>query len=346
MNSNPLNQRNKNISSLSTTPNSAGKNNNNFSSSKKVNNNNILNSNKKALANSNSKTNLNSKKNSIIIKSDLIDIDNIDESAYNPDPFALPKKKFEHNLYTSNIEKTVQNYNIIKENVNKKISNSKIPEDVAALQSKNFALLEQLDKLNSILDTIVEKKNFAKKKNTNINSNKNNLKNKELSSNKMTSKEINNKLLQSYIKQYNLLNTRYQKISQEDYIPDLKQNVELLTLEISNLEKENRQLRTDQFKSEYFLKNQYSSQSELNYRKKVEEYDKLNNEYTKIMQTIPKKEDSSRNNEMKIEQLNENKQNLIKIAKEMYNINNPEEKMNKKKRKEKMIMLLLIIIMK
>ena len=93
MNSNPLNQRNKNIPSISNTPNSAGKNNNNFSSSKKVNNNNILNSNKKALANSNSKTNLNSKKNSIIIKSDLIDIDNIDDSAYNPDPFTLPKKK-------------------------------------------------------------------------------------------------------------------------------------------------------------------------------------------------------------------------------------------------------------
>ena len=269
--------------------------------------------------------------------SSQIDIDNFDESAYNSGPYVLPKKAFEHNLYKTNIEKTANSYNAIKENINKKIFNSNIPNDVESLQNRNFSLLEQLDKLNGILDAIVEKKNFAQKKNVNINIRpKQNVKKINASKSqelniKYSSKEINKKLLQSYIKQYDLLSNKYKKLTEENYVETLKQQMNTVTLSISNLEKENRNLQTIQFKSEYILKNKYPSQNEMNYMKKSTEYNKLENEYVKIMRKIPQKEDSSKCNEIKINQLCESKESLIKMAKEKYNIENPEEKISNKK---------------
>jgi hypothetical protein len=98
--------------------------------------------------------------------------------------------------------------------------------------------------------------------------------------------------LQSYIKQYDLLSNKYKKLTEENYVETLKEQMNEVTLSISNLEKENRKLQTIQFKSEYMLKNKYPSQNEMNYMKKSTEYNKLENEYVKIMRKIPKKEDS------------------------------------------------------
>ena len=123
-----------------------------------------VNNKNKTNSNSKSKFNKNINNNLLLINSSQIDIDNFDESAYNSEPYVLPKKAFEHNLYKTNIEKTANSYNAIKENINKKIFNSNIPDDAESLQNRNFALLEQLDKLNGILDAIVEKKNFTQKK--------------------------------------------------------------------------------------------------------------------------------------------------------------------------------------
>lgn len=296
-----------------------------------VNNKNKVNSNSKSKFNKNIDNNL------LLINSSQIDIENFDESAYNSDPYVLPKKDFQHNLYKTNIEKTANNYNAIKENINKKIFNNNIPTDAESLQNRNFALLEQLDKLNGILDTIVEKKNFTQKKNVNINLRPkqnvkkiNSSKSQELSI-KYSTKEINKKLLQSYIKQYDLLSNKYKKLTEENYVDTLKDQINEVTLSISSLEKENRKLQTIQFKSEYMLKNKFPSQNEMNYMKKSTEYNKLENEYVKIMRKIPRKEDSSKYNEIKINQLSESKESLIKMAKEKYNIENPEEKINNKK---------------
>ena len=293
--------------------------------------------NNKNKVNSNSKFNKNINNNLLLINSSQIDIDNFDESAYNSEPYVLPKKSFEHNLYKTNIEKTANSYNEIKENINKKIFNSNIPEDAESLQNRNFTLLEQLDKLNGILDAIVEKKNFTQKKNVNISLRpKQNIKKINASKSqelniKYSTKEINKKLLQSYIKQYDLLSNKYKKLTEENYVETLKEQMKEVTLSISNLEKENRKLQTLQFKSEYMLKNKFPSQNEMNYMKKSTEYNKLENEYVKIMRKIPRKEDSSKCNEIKINQLSESKESLIKMAKEKYNIENPEERISNKK---------------
>ena len=296
-----------------------------------------VNNKNKTNSNSKSKFNKNINNNLLLINSSQIDIDNFDESAYNSEPYVLPKKTFEHNLYKTNIEKTANSYNAIKENINKKIFNSNIPDDAESLQNRNFALLEQLDKLNSILDAIVEKKNFTQKKNVNINLRPkqnakkiNSSKSQELNI-KYSTKEINKKLLQSYIKQYDLLSNKYKKLTEENYVETLKEQMNEVTLSISNLEKENRKLQTLQFKSEYMLKNKFPSQNEMNYMKKSTEYNKLENEYVNIMRKIPRKEDSSKYNEIKINQLSESKESLIKMAKEKYNIENPEERISNKK---------------
>ena len=296
-----------------------------------------FNVNNKNKVNSNSKFNKNINNNLLLINSSQIDIDNFDESAYNSEPYVFPKKSFEHNLYKTNIEKTANSYNEIKENINKKIFNSNIPEDAESLQNRNFTLLEQLDKLNGILDAIVEKKNFTQKKNVNISLRpKQNIKKINASKSqelniKYSTKEINKKLLQSYIKQYDLLSNKYKKLTEENYVETLKEQMKEVTLSISNLEKENRKLQTLQFKSEYMLKNKFPSQNEMNYMKKSTEYNKLENEYVKIMRKIPRKEDSSKCNEIKINQLSESKESLIKMAKEKYNIENPEERISNKK---------------
>ena len=296
-----------------------------------------VNNKNKTNSNSKSKFNKNINNNLLLINSSQIDIDNFDESAYNSEPYVLPKKTFEHNLYKTNIEKTANSYNAIKENINKKIFNSNIPDDAESLQNRNFALLEQLDKLNGILDAIVEKKNFTQKKNVNNNLRPkqnakkiNSSKSQELNI-KYSTKEINKKLLQSYIKQYDLLSNKYKKLTEENYVETLKEQMNEVTLSISNLEKENRKLQTLQFKSEYMLKNKFPSQNEMNYMKKSTEYNKLENEYVNIMRKIPRKEDSSKYNEIKINQLSESKESLIKMAKEKYNIENPEERISNKK---------------
>ena len=344
-----INKKNTKLSSLSTNSNSVGKNINNklSSSNEKIKNNSNVNNNKASLGHSNSQLNVNSnklttknkkninkiktnnsQKKSIIINSDLMDIDNIDESAYNPEPFVPPKKQFDHNLYISKIENTINNYNEIKVDLNKKILDTKLPNNAKNLQLRNFSLLEQLDKLNAILDTMVERKRFTKqKKNLDSSQNKKISKSQEI---RISSKEINYKLLNSFEKQYSDLSEKYQKISQDNYVQNLKKEVKTITDEITNMEKINRELKTLQFKAEYSLKNNNYSQNDLNYKKNLTQYERLDNEYTKLMKKIPIIEELIQNNEIKINQLNDNKNDLITIAKEMYNINNPEEIINKK----------------
>ena len=335
------NNKKKNLYSLNNKATSEMKNKDKNISPNKEKNINDINANKNILFNFNSNSNElgsnnenNNKNNKILINSELINLDSIDENSYNPDPFILPKKKFKHNFYISTIETTVYNYNKIKETVNKKLFNSKIPNKTDILQLKNFSLLSQLDQLNVILDTLVERKRFARKNNdSNSKKNKNivSSKSQELQNIKLSSKDINIKLLNNFQKQYNLLTEKYKKISKEDYLQTLKSELETISKEISEIEKVNRDLKTTQFKAEYILKNKSVSPNDINYEKKLGEYNHLNNEYTRLMKKIPPKDEEIERNNEKIKQLNEMKNNLIKIAKEMYNINNPEEKIVTKK---------------
>ena len=309
MSLNNINKRHKNNSSLNSNSNSSRKNNFKKVSPNTEKNTQDFNTNKKSVSQSNYQMNSNSKNltvknnnnkdnNSKLKNTNMINIDNIDISSYNPDPFIIPKKEFEHNLYITKIEETIYNYNNIKVALNKKIFDDKIPKKALSLQLKNFALLEELDKLNIILDILVERKRFScKKDNIGDNESKSNgIKNKENIENnggkKLSLKHINNKLLDSVMKQTKILTEKYQKLTKVNYISDIKKNIDSVSSEIINVEKTNRDLKKAKIMNEYELSKKKVPKNDINYKNKVEQYEHFDKEYSKLMKYIAKLEDS------------------------------------------------------
>ena len=301
------------------------------------------NENSKTLTYSNSKidlrnsiSNINKSDSSFINGNKFMNIDNIDESNYNKDLFIIPKKT-NKKYYTSNIEKAVETYNEIKKEINIKLYNKKALNNTKAVQMRNFSMVTLLEKLNKVLDTIVERSRINNKK---IKANSLSqsqeiikIKNKEFTDKKMLlEKDINNNLLKSYIQQNNLLSAKYDKLTKGNYPINLKSDIANTNQEITKLEKENRELKRTQSRNELILKNLKTTKDESIYKKKLENYDKLCNEFESIIKNIKLKESESKVNEKRINKLEESKNSLIKTAKDEYHIEKPEEILEQKKK--------------
>ena len=298
--------------------------------------------NSKSLMYSNSnldiKNNINKKKKLASIKNSL-NLDNVDESNYKEELYIIPQKITYRKFYTSNIEKTIETYNEIKKEINKKL-NKKINYTTSKpIQMQNYSMVNLLEKLNKILDVIVQRSRLTNSKNrmnTIISESQEIKSNKEMksvrnNSKKISEKVINNRLLNSYKQQFNLLTSKFDSLTKGNYVINLKENITKYSNEITKLEKENRELHRTQLRSELILKNLKTSKNEENYKKKLEEFDKLSIEYETINKHITLKEGELKSNEKRISKLEENKNNLIKKAKEEYNIQNPEEIITEKK---------------
>ena len=116
--------------------------------------------NSKSLMYSNSnldiKNNINKKKKLASIKNSL-NLDNVDESNYKEELYIIPQKITYRKFYTSNIEKTIETYNEIKKEINKKL-NKKINYTTSKpIQMQNYSMVNLLEKLNKILDVIVQR---------------------------------------------------------------------------------------------------------------------------------------------------------------------------------------------
>ena len=290
--------------------------------------------NSKTFTNSNSQIylkNPNKSQISYINTKKIMGIDDIDETNYNPSLYIIPKKrKDKKKYYTSNIEKAVETYNEIKKEINQKIFNKKISSNYISIQKQNFALVTLLEKLNLILDTIVERSRYTnnKKKGNPMSESQEILKNKNnenKNKKKITEKEINNNMLKSYIQEYNLLSSKYEKLTNGNYAINLRTNIVRSSDEATKLEKENRELKRTQSRTELILKNLKISKGEKNYKIKLEEYGKLSNEYESTNKYILVKESEFLANERRIQKLEQDKKNLIKTAKEEFKIENPEE---------------------
>jgi len=295
----------------------------------------------KSLVNSNSnldiKSNVNKRKKLAAIKSGL-NLDNIDESNYKQDLYIIPQKNTARKLYTSNIEKAIETYNGIKQEINKKLNNKKNFTTNKSIQMHNFSLVNLLEKLNKILDIIVQRSRVTSNKNRSVTMSESQVmkRNKEIKSvknisKKLSEKVINNRLLNSYKQQYNLLTSKFDSLTKGDYAISLKENITKQSKEISTLEKENKEFHREQSRNALILKNLKTSKNEDNYKKKLDEYDKLFLEYEILNKHIKLKEGEIQANEKRISKLEENKINLIKKAKEEYKIQNPEEVINEKK---------------
>lgn len=298
--------------------------------------------NSKSLLNSNSnldiKNNINKKKKLAAIKSSF-NLDNVDESNYKEELYIIPQKNTYRKFYTSNIEKTIDTYNEIKKEINKKLNRKLNYTTSKSIQMQNYSMVNILEKLNKILDVIVQRSRLNNNKNrtnTIISESQEIKRNKELKSvrnntKKISEKVINNRLLNSYKQQFNLLTSKFDSLTKGNYAINLKENITKYSEEISKLEKENRELHRTQSRNELILKNLKISKNEENYKKKLEEYDKLSIEYQNINKHIKLKESELKSNEKRISKLDETKNNLIKKAKEEYNIQNPEEVIAEKK---------------
>ena len=299
---------------------------------------------KKSSENSKNLSYSNSNSNLFLNNNKYMSIDNITELSYNKEPFIIPNQNIEaKKFYTSNVEKAVQIYNEIKEEINNKIIGKNIAKNTKNIQVQNYGMVSLLEKLNKVLDTIVERSRYNQNKNKNKNLgvvinihevNKNNINNKiknnskNIKKEKKTEKEINNNLLNSYIYQFNLLSSKYEQLTKGDYISSLKSHISNCSSEIINYEKENRELKRTQSRTEVILKNKKISENEQNYKNKLELSEKLNNEINYIENLRKIKEGEMKCNEERIKKLNKNNEELMNKAKDDYNITNPEENLN------------------
>jgi len=293
----------------------------------------------KSLVNSNSNLdiNINKKKKLASIKNGL-NLDNIDETHYKQDLYIIPQKNSGRKLYTSNIEKAIETYNGIKQEINKKLNNKKNFTSIKSIQIQNLSMVNLLEKLNSILDVIVERSrlNNNKNKGYSLSESQEIKKNKEMKSGinnakRISEKDINNKLLNSYKQQYYLLSSKFDSLTKGNYAINLKLNITKFSDDISKLEKENRELHRTQSRNELILKNIKTTKNEDNYKKKLEEYDKLSIEYESLNKYIKIKQGEIKSNDRRLLKLEENKKILLKKAKDEYHIQNPEEIIDEKK---------------
>jgi hypothetical protein len=268
--------------------------------------NNIENSKSLAYSNSNLdiKSNINKKKDLLSID---FDNENMDEIPYNEELYIIPKKSAYKKFYTSNIEKAIETYNEIKKEVNKKLNNKKNFTSLKSIQIQNLSMVNLLEKLNNILDVIVERsrlnnnknKGYALSESQEIKKNKD-IKNVKNNVKRISEKDINIKLLNNYKQQYNLLSSKFDSLTKGNYAINLKLNITKFSDDISKLEKENRELHRTQSRNELILKNIKTTKNEDNYKKKLEEYDKLSIEYESLNKYLKIKDGEMKSNDRRL----------------------------------------------
>ena len=243
-------------------------------------------------------------------------------------PLISPRERTE-NSTQNNLDKIIDEYNKIKITINEFNETSKNNlNNTKSIQEKNTILLKYVNKLNNILEFILSS-----------NKNKNNSR-KYLSTELSAAanyevKENNNKLLKSYITQYNMIYNKYQKYSNENFLNELREKIKNYSEAIIDLEKKNRQLQTLQQKSEYAFKKNFSNQnidSEIKF--KSDELKVLTKELNQLIEKSSKNQEKINDNENQINKLIKKEQTLITIATDIYEIKDPEKKIEIKKNEE------------
>ena len=279
--------------------------------------------------------------------------DIFNEYNYNPDPFISLSVNKNKNSILSKSDKIILEYNQIKTNFNKIISsfnklkpkNFKTQEKyLKKLSEYNITLLNYLGELSTLLNKIIDNpKLFSSKKKLNLNETKS--KSKFISSNNNNNNQIifenSEKLIALYQKQYNKITERLAKVKSDEYINKLNSSISNINKEISKYEKENIELKKAQIIFENSLKNKNNiktSQSmENNLQIKLDLCNKIQNEYLKTSKKIENNKEEIQNNSEKINILNQKCQNLKKMAKDMYDIEQFDtvEKIKKKSKEKK-----------
>ena len=251
--------------------------------------------------------------------------DDIDDIKYNPEPFLTPEMKKGKIMYYSKMQKAIDSYNKIKKQINNTILN-KTPLNYAESSHKITIMLDNMNKLNEILTTIINSgRILSNKKITSYNNNQN-IKNQNKEDKNINIEDTNEKLINMYKKEYENLKARYEKITSDDYIENKKKEIKELNSQIEILEKDNKAMRRIQKINDSSYKKEFSGDTNPNnLKEKLNDFEKFNNIYNNLMKKIENEKQSSKNYEIKIKNLEERQQELETMAKDIYGINEFED---------------------
>ena len=239
------------------------------------------------------------------------------------------------------MDKAIDSYNKIKSQINNAIL-KKLPENFAETSHQIGIMLNNMDKLNNILSTVVETgRIYNKKFNVNVKSNNNNVKKNAVSNeqnDKNNYEDPNEKLLLMYKKEYEKMKERLELVTSDNYVEKKKKEIEEINKEIEILKKDNKSLRRLQKINDSPFRNEFSGEKNTkSLKEKMNEFEKYTNIYNNILKKIESTEQSGKNNEIKLTNLEEKQNKLLDMAKEMYNlttfdnVSNLQKKENDKK---------------
>ena len=279
-----------------------------------------------------------------LFKTKVQEKNDISDIKYNTEPFLTPemkKKQKKKPSYNSKMDKAIDSYNKIKSQINNAILR-KLPENFAETSHQIGIMLNNMDKLNTILSTVIETgRMYNKKLNVNVKNNNNNVK-KNAVSNEQNDKndyeDPNEKLLLMYKKEYEKMKERLELVTSDNYVEKKKKEIEEINKEIEILKKDNKSLRRLQKINDSPFRNEFSGEKNTkSLKEKMNEFEKYTNIYNSILKKIESTEQSGKNNEIKLTNLEEKQNKLLDMAKEMYNlttfdnVSNLQKKENDKK---------------
>ena len=279
-----------------------------------------------------------------LFKAKVQEKNDISDIKYNTEPFLTPemkKKQKKKPSYNSKMDKAIDSYNKIKSQINNAILR-KLPENFAETSHQIGIMLNNMDKLNTILSTVIETgRMYNKKFNVNVKSNNNNVKKNAVSNeqnDKNNYEDPNEKLLLMYKKEYEKMKERLELVTSDNYVEKKKKEIEEINKEIEILKKDNKSLRRLQKINDSPFRNEFSGEKNTkSLKEKMNEFEKYTNIYNSILKKIESTEQSGKNNEIKLTNLEEKQNKLLDMAKEMYNlttfdnVSNLQKKENDKK---------------
>jgi hypothetical protein len=174
-----------------------------------------------------------------------------------------------------NLMKKFEKLLIFDEKIEKLEEKRAFDEEIELLKKQNIKLIKKLEKMNDILDNVVDytklvlkNPNFLKGKKFEKNDRKkeNNNKNSFSKSSQLTASIGDNRLVEVYKQDYLKYLKRYETVSQDNYINKVEENLFHINNEIESITKENKNLNYKQKSSEikFELKNSMKLQNGIN----------------------------------------------------------------------------------
>jgi hypothetical protein len=242
-----------------------------------------------------------------------------------------------------------KNYFELKEQLESLVKDQNLNQDnksktVDHISKQNLEMIKYLDKMNGIINTIIESSkvptknpNFSRKTpyQRPLNNNNPNL-------------TTNNKLLEVFRKENLKLEERLKQISDPKFDESLDDTLSELNSQINFYEAEVKKLKYQQKQSEILVErqcknNNSSLPSNAEFQKINQEYENIKRLNEMTLEKVHKNKSQISDNETRLKELNEWLGKLETIAKDMYGIktfeNFKEEEKSEKKKEEKKIML-------